>query len=237
MGVIRYYLQPNPVTPDPNDQIARIQPSGTIGATELIKLMNKRGTSLTKGDMEACITLMSEVVTDAVADGYMVNLPFCNIRPSIKGVFASPADSYDHTRHIKRASLSAGLLLAKKLGEARVEKTSRALPSPDIQAYEDVNSKSYNSILTPGGIGKLEGSELKFSTQVETDGVFLISATGDAIRATVYAMVTEGKVMFMVPSELAPGEYTLELRRNYTLNNNMRAGHLQDTLTVAGAGA
>lgn len=232
MTAIRYYLQPNPITPDPNDQSARVEPAGTLDLTGLINRMLKRGTSLTQSDMEACMTLFTDEVTDAVAEGYLVNLPFCNIRPSIRGVFSSPVDSFDKSRHIKRASLSAGLVLSKKLSEAKVEKVSKSLPSPDVQAFVDVNSDSSNSILTPGGIGKVEGSELKFDTSLAGDGVFFIDAGGNATKAEVYALVTEGRIMFMVP-ELSAGEYTLEVRRSYTQNNSVRVGQLQETLTVA----
>lgn len=231
MGAIRYYLQSNPITTDPNDQTARIEASGTVDTKGLVALMLKRGTSLTQGDIEGCMTLFTEVVTDVVADGYFVNLPFCNIRPSIKGVFNSPADSFDKARHIKKATLSPGLALSKKLAEAKVEKTSKSLPSPDVQAFEDVNADSINSILTPGGIGKVEGSELKFDASLPADGVFFVDATGNATKATVYALVTEGRIMFMVPA-LPAGEYTLEVRRSYTQNNSVRVGQLQDTLSV-----
>lgn len=232
MAELSYYLQANPVTPDPHDQIARVQPTGTMNQDSVVEEMLKRGTSLTRGDMESSISLLSEVVTDAVANGYFVNLPFCNIRPGIKGVFSSPADSFDKARHVKKATISAGLLLSKKLAEAKVQKTSKAIPSPDVQSYFDVNSGEANSVLTPGGIGTIEGSELKFETSQQANGVFLIDGSGVATRATVYAQVTEGKIVFMVPAGLPTGDYTLEVRRSYTQNNNIRSGQLQESLSV-----
>jgi hypothetical protein len=98
-----------------------------------------------------------DVITDEVANGNNITLPLVNIRPSIIGVFASAADSFDAARHIKRASLTSRLLLATKMQNAKVEKLTAQLPSPILVEFLDVNSATANSLLTPGGIGSITG--------------------------------------------------------------------------------
>jgi hypothetical protein len=72
---IKYYLQPNPVTPDPNDQSARVLPNASLTLEDIIAKMMLRGTTVTEADTRAVLNLFFDVVSDEVADGNFVNLP------------------------------------------------------------------------------------------------------------------------------------------------------------------
>ncbi len=230
---IKYYLQPNPITPDPNDQSARVQPITALSQEDIITAMSRRGTGVTETDMRAVLNLFFDVVTDQVADGNNVNLPLVNIRPSITGIFTSVTDSFDQSRHTKRATLSAGLLLTQKMQRASVEKVLQSLPAPVLLEFLDVNSGLANSKLTPGGIGTIVGEELKFNPANEAEGIFFVDNNGKAARVSVIATRTEGKLLFSVPTDLKAGNYNLEVRRAYKAVNTLRNGALPDLLQVA----
>jgi hypothetical protein len=66
---INYYLQPNPITPDPDDQSARVIAKDVYDMEAIVKEMKKRGSSLTEPDMLSSANLMFEVMTDLVAEG------------------------------------------------------------------------------------------------------------------------------------------------------------------------
>jgi hypothetical protein len=194
--------------------------------------MLKRGSTITEADIRAVLNVFFTVVTDEVADGNSVNLPLVNIRSGISGVFTSITDSYDASRHIKKANLSAGTELIRKMNEARVEKINVATAAPALVAFTDVNSQTTNSILTPGGIGQIVGEELKFNPANAAEGIFFNATDGTATPATIIASRTEGKIVFSVPT-LPAGSYTLEVRKGYgTTNIVVRSGVLQDTLLV-----
>lgn len=156
---IRYYLQPNPITPDPNDQKARVQPNATLGVDDVVRRIVKRGTTLTETDVRAVLRLSFDEIADAVAEGNNVNLPLVNIKPSIQGVFANVNDSYDDSRHTVRASVSAGIGLQQKMGTASVEKISSSIVSPDIVDFTDVRTNTHTQA-SKNGIGIITGSEL-----------------------------------------------------------------------------
>lgn len=227
---IKYYLQLNPVTPDPKDCSARIEPRDTLTEQEITKLMLKRGTMVTETDILAILQLFFDVVGDAVADGSHVNLPIAYIRPAVRGVFKDINDTFDASRHRKEAALSVGPLLKEKLRTARLEKIPNALPSPVLSLFEDVNSGTTDSVVTPGSIGRITGSDLKFDPTQEDEGIFFIK-DGEVTRVSVIALLTEGRLMFMIPS-LDAGDYTLEVRRAYTTSRSIRTGSLDQTLTV-----
>jgi hypothetical protein len=229
---IKYYLQPNPVTPDPNDQSARVLPNASLTREDIIAKMMQRGTTVTEADTRAVLNLFFDVVSDEVADGNFVNLPLANIRVGISGVFTSITDSFDPSRHSIRATLSPGLLLSEKMQKVRLEKTLQPLPSPVILEFLNINTNTTNSVLTPGGIGQIVGEELKFNPNNPQEGIFFVAADGTETKVQIIASRTEGKLVFSIPT-LPAGNYTLEVRRAYTKENIIRKGVLSDTLTVA----
>jgi hypothetical protein len=229
---IKYYLQPNPVTPDPNDQSARVLPNASLTLEDIIAKMMQRGTTVTEADIRAVLNLFFDVVSDEVADGNFVNLPLANIRVGISGVFTSITDSFDPSRHSIRATLSRGLLLSEKMQKVRLEKTLQPLPSPVILEFLNINTNTTNSVLTPGGIGQIVGEELKFNPNNPQEGIFFVAADGTETKVQIIASRTEGKLVFSIPT-LPAGNYTLEVRRAYTKEDIIRKGVLSDTLTVA----
>lgn len=231
---IKYCLQPNPVTPDPNDQTARVISNTVLDATSITQEMLKRGSTITEADITAVLKVFFDVVSDEVADGNNVNLPIVNIRPGINGVFASVTDSFDEARHIKKASLSAGILLSQKMAKAKVEKVLGSMAAPVLLQYLDVNSQNTNSILTPGGIGQIVGQELKFNPGNPLEGIFFTGSDGVVTQATILQNRTEGLLVFSIPPTFASGTYTLEVRKGYGSSTIVvRSGSLQDALQVS----
>jgi hypothetical protein len=230
---IKYYLQPNAVTPDPNDQSARVITTKVHDVESITKQMLRRGSTITEADILAVLKVFFEVVADEVADGNNVNLPLVNIRPSITGVFTSITDSFDASRHLKRATVSGGVLLQQKMSAATVEKVLQPQTAPALVQFLDVNTKNTNSIVTPNGIGQIVGEELKFNPANVAEGIFFVTTAGVATKVSVIANRTEGKLMFSIPA-LTPGNYTLEVRKGYgTTNPIVRSGTLQDNLVVS----
>ncbi len=230
---IRYYLQPNPITPDPNDQSARVLTNQTFSVDDLIKLMLRRGSTLTEADIRATLFLLFRVVVDEVREGNSVLLPICNIRPGITGVFTSATDSYDSSRHTIKASISAGNELYASMQTAQVEKVLQPMPSPYLLEFTDVVTGATNSKLSPGGIGQIVGEELKFNPANVTDGIYFVAlGDGSEAKVSVIANRTEGKLVFSIPASLPKGSYRLEVRRAYGVALTLRTGTLIDPLIV-----
>lgn len=230
---IKFYLQPNPITPDPTDQSARVSSNSTLDLEALVSRVVKRGTLVTETDAKAVLNIFFEVVADEVADGNAVVLPLVNIRPGISGVFNSITDSFDSSRHVRKASLSSGILLTQKMQRAQVEKISGGQPSPVILEFLDINTQTVNSKLTPGGIAQVTGEELKFNPANAAEGVFLLSENKTETKISVIARRTEGKLMFAIPTNLPAGSYTLEVRRGYGNSASIRTGVLTENLLAS----
>lgn len=229
---IKFYLQPNPITPDPNDQSARVLPTGVLNIEDIVQEAMRRGTTLTETDLRASINLTFETISYFVAQGFNVNTPVANFRGGINGVFTSATDSFDASRHAVKASVSPGTMLIEAMSKATVEKVLQPLPSPTLIEYFDINTQTANSKLTPGGIGQIVGEELKYNTANAAEGIFIVSSAGVATKVTIIASRTEGKLMFNIPAPLAAGNYSLEVRRGYGNAGTIRTGALNDQLQV-----
>lgn len=230
---LKFYLNPNPLTPDPNSLSARVVSNRVLDTEAVIKEMLRRGTTVTEADVNAVLKVMFEVITDELAEGNSVNLPLANIRPGIIGNFNGVTDTFDASRHTKRASLTAGMMLLQKMALASVEKVARPPVSPKLDQFTDVSSGLSDSTLTPGGIGRLVGKSLKFDMANPLEGVFFVDAAGVEVKAAAFENRTENKLVFAIPQTLAPGSYILQVRKGYgTTNITVRTGALNSSLTV-----
>ncbi len=230
---IQYYLQPNPVTPDPNDQSARVNTLDNLTDDDLAQELVNRGTATSKAQAAAVIAGYQQVIAEKVADGFAINTPLLTVRAGINGVFTDPTDTFDPARHTIRANINSGPLLDEKLAAATVQKITKAERAPVLIAFINKNTGGINATITPGGIGQIPGEELKFDPAISTNGIFFVPTTGSAVKVTVISTRTEGELLFLCPS-LPAGTYHVEVRRTYgTANPVLRIGQLSAPLTVA----
>ena len=230
---IPYHLKNLHLTGNAKDKSGQVDQRGTLDESDITNRMLKRGTGLTRQEILGVLDLYTDVVSDQVQIGFAVKTRLANFRPGIRGVFNSATDPFDPERHFFRASISEGIDLKKKMRAATGERLTASKPKPTVIEYNDHGSSKTDDKLTPGSIGELNGENLKFDQSKGVEGIFLISAKdGAETRATVLSLHTEGRLMFLVPDELAAGKYALEVRRAYTSPADIRIGRLNNTLRV-----
>ena len=98
--------------------------------------------------------------------------------------------------------------------------------------FEDIASDTVNNIITPTGTAILQGVRLKFNMEDDEQGIFFIAANGAVNRVSKIITMTSSQVVFLIPQELAAGEYTLEVRILPKGNKMIKKGVLKDLLTV-----
>jgi hypothetical protein len=96
----------------------------------------------------------------------------------------------------------------------------------------DLDSNTWDSTVTPGGLGRLNGHRLKFDQADPQQGVFLVTANGTENRVELLAKHTPKELIFRVPAGLASGDYRLEVRAIFGLAD-LRRGALKATLSVS----
>ncbi|WP_430968556.1 DNA-binding domain-containing protein [Spongiimicrobium sp. 2-473A-2-J] len=230
---IPYYLQDLPIGPEPGHKVGKVHTRGSLLEKNLLDRMAKRGTGISRQDMQATLALLTQEIADALADGWAINTPRANYVPSIKGVFNGNTDPFDPKRHHFRAAVSEGTIVKRRMRHAIGERISIPLPVPLLIQYTDHGSHTADSVLTPDNIGEINGQALKYDLANEEEGIFLVPENGgQATKVTSVSIHTEGRLMFMVPPSLTVGEYIIEVRRSYTKQTQTRIGTLHHTLTV-----
>ena len=229
---ISYVLYENNLTSDPNDYIARVRPVGAIDLNGVIERMMQRGSTITKADALAVLQEYHLAIETLLLEGFTVQTPSANYGVSIKGTFDGQTDSFDASRHHVEGTLNVGRELRRMLREkAQVQKQESAKPHPTPLQYSDLNSGERNSILTAGGMGQIVGHRLKFDATNPQLGIFFIASDGTASRVDVVGRNKPAELMFLVPTSLTSGDYTLEVRALF--GSEIRRGILSTSLTVA----
>ena len=97
--MLKYSLSENQLTERPDDFSAQMHTISSLDKEALIVRMLNRGTALTRTDILAVMNGIEETVSEALHEGYSLNLPLFNTSFSISGVFEGPMDSFDGNRH------------------------------------------------------------------------------------------------------------------------------------------
>ncbi len=231
---IKYYLVFNHLMANSNSYYARVEPTGTQNLEDIISQCVLRGTTLTETDLRAAIHLFIEECCRSVSMGYNVNTPLVNFKATVGGSFSGIKDSFDPSRHEIKASASPGLKMMEWMQEAKPEKEQAPKPGPIVLEFNDANSGTINTRITPGGIAILTGHHLKYDPEKAEEGIFFIrEGSGTETKVVVVASRSETNLTIHIPAELTPGTYTLEVRRTYSITKNIRKGKLPDILTVS----
>jgi hypothetical protein len=151
---------------------------------------------------------------------------------SIKGVFEGQSDTFDAHRHQTMCRLHPGKELKKFIaGNVSAAKGESIKPSPNLIDFIDVATGERNSILTPGNMGTIIGSRLKFNADSADEGIYFIDESNTESKAPFVGRNKPGELMFLIPENLTAGSYTLELRASF--GDLIRSGQLSGTLQVA----
>ena len=230
---VKYYLHTNALSLNLTSHKAVIVPHKINHLSDIIDEMLKRGTTLSEADILASLHLFFEVVTQQVQDGNHVNTPIVNLKPGISVGFNDSTDHFDSLRHKLKATASIGPAIKRGMGKAMPEKITKTLTVPVLSAFKDIQSQSVNAIVSPGGIGQIMGSHLKYNPENPAEGIFFVSSGLEEYKVTNVAIRTLGKLVFSIPSSLSTGNYSLVVKRAFGKSDtSIRTGILATPLSV-----
>jgi hypothetical protein len=230
--MIKYSLFENHLTPDPDDQLAVVQPISTKSMEDVVDQMISRGSTVTKAEALSVMEEFALALMQLVKDGHNVITPLFNVAVSIRGTFVNASDAFDVARHTVKIRILPGRRLKDVADKVKVEKVQATKPLPILQSFRDVTSKTESDILTPGGVGHILGSALKFAAADATQGVFFTALNGTVTKVEVVADATPSKIIFVIPATLVAGEYSLSVRTLLLNTKDIREGYLLDNITV-----
>nr|VFK08291.1 MAG: protein of unknown function (DUF4469) with IG-like fold [Candidatus Kentron sp. LPFa] len=116
--------------------------------------------------------------------------------------------------------------------DARVTKVETVKPAPLPLEYVDLGSGETNGHLTPGNIGTVNGNRLKFDPAKADEGVFLIPSKDGEKETRITGMQKNkpGQLVFLIPGNLAKGNYRMVVRARMDGSSELRSGYIEATL-------
>lgn len=232
--MIKYTLIENVLTPDPNDYYPQVQITGRAGVEQLVDRMLSMGSTVTKSDLLAVMSLLDEAVLALLVEGYRVDIAgIVDLFPRLQGVFDGPGDGFDKSRHTLSVNANAApAFIARVRADARVQKEEAVTPTPAPLQFVDGSSSAVNSVVTAGSIGTVNGSRLKFNATAVDEGVYFIASAGGAeTKVAIVSINKPGQLVFLIPA-LESGEYSVEVRARMQSSKDLRTGTLDVGLSV-----
>jgi hypothetical protein len=234
--MLQFGLVENHFTAAPNDFTTQTVNVRSVGLDEMYKRIMARNPGLGLSQLQSATEEIIEEVCRIVEEGNAVNTPLFNAQPSIAGVFHGANDNFDPKRHRVKTNLTAGTRLKKATAAIKTQKTIIQNPLPYILEVHDMLSDTVNDAITPGGVLQIWGGRLKLFTANPDNGIFLTDETGKATKLNMVVENKPARLIAMLPAELAPGTYNLEVRTTLTTSSKetktMKTGRFAKELTA-----
>ena len=232
---IKYRLDKNPLTADPDDCMAQVVDSRVFTEDDIRKEMLKRGTELSESTMIAYQNLREKVIADIIENGGSINTPLFNTSFSITGVFTDENDTFDKSRHAVKLNVNAGSAIREAASKTTTQKTEGKSTDPYITRVKDTVSGD-GTVIKAGTVIEITGARLKFDATDAEQGVFVVTASGESRAATVIDN-KPARVVVIFPADVNAGDFTLEVRTKLTGNRNesgktLKVGRYGKTLTA-----
>jgi len=228
---LNYALVNNPLTSDPADLVARVQNVETVEFPEILKMITRRGLTVTDTEAEAVINELTYTVNELLATGKSVNTPLVNYRLSIKGSFSGADELFDSEKHRVKINCSKGKDIRLDYDALKVEKVRQEKILSIIDEFVDYATMIENDRLTPGATAEIKGEALKLDPPDTDQGLFLIASDSTETRVSVYLHVKPTSIIFNVPVVPA-GAYELEIRRKLRSSTVLHRAKFLEKLTV-----
>ena len=232
---IHYALFENNVTSDPDDFAAMVQVIDSADLDAIVRRMIERGSTTTAADILAVLEDMIGASESMLLDGMRLNIGgLVELFPRVRGVFDGATDKFDPARHSLDVGANPGSRVRKTVRDnGSVVKDEAVKPAPNPIELRDIGSETTNDQLTPGNIGQLSGSRLKYDPANPDEGVyFLPVGVGGETKVTTVQKNKPAQLVFLIPAGLVPGQYHLEVRARIDGGTELRTGRLDAVLSV-----
>lgn len=231
---IQYSIRSNKMVGKKEEYAALVRPAYTADIDYVVECMTQQGCALSKAATLGVLEMFVSTIERLVLEGVNVTTPLVNVHASITGTFKGSDDHFDRRRHRIEPRVTPGRRLRRTVRTyARAQKVSgNGRPQPCPLTYHDLESGKRNSVLTPGGLGRVVGARLKFDDGDPQQGIFLVAADRSATRVEQVAENRPRQLLFLVPP-LPAGDYTLQVRARAEDSPDVRSGQVWATLTVS----
>ena len=237
---IKAYLYDNFLTKDnPNDFIARTVSERSLSVKQICEsAVNRGGADVSATAMEHATELFLKEMAYQLCDGYSVNTGYFTAGTQIRGVFDSPSETFNSTKHSILFQFNQGEKLRAEIPNIEINILGVADASSAILQVKDVKSGTINDVLTPGRNLKISGSKIKIGGDNSENGIYFVSTdtnTRTKVEESDLVVNNPSELIVIIPA-LSAGTYNLEIvtqQSGSSLLKDPRTATFEKVLTVA----
>ncbi|MGD9938924.1 MAG: DNA-binding domain-containing protein [Clostridia bacterium] len=226
-----------------------------IDCNELIAIMSAARTTVSKPDIAAVVTLLTETISSLVSDGNFVKTPLGDFYLTAVGTADSEGEPFIPNRPANgqgfrlrfRPDRSAEKAMIRSVTVNRDDEAGKRLPcisrfiplrANNVDKTTELDTVGGDGVVRvdQGCICRLKGRTLSFDPGDYRCGVFFLPSRGrivgdTGIRCDFYISIKPGSIILQLPPGIEPGLYNLELR-SVTKAGTLRTGAMQQTIRV-----
>ena len=213
-----------PITERKDDRFGRVVTAKSLNEDDLINLAVLRRTDLNASTLKAAMDILKGIAIEQIANGASVRFGLGYFHLAANEVFIGDNARWDSKLHCHVIKVSPTMELRVAVGNCQVSVRGMAQVGVVINSLMDVSSGEENSRLTPGGGVNLMGSKIKILGDDASVGLKLIEQNTQVetiIPASSILINEPSKVTFIVPADLASGDYKLCITTQFTNASRM----------------
>jgi hypothetical protein len=210
------------ITDRKDDRFGRVVSQGADSVDDLIRIAVERRTDLNAVTLKASYEILKAIALERLVDGATVNFGLSHYNIGVNGVFVGDHAKWDsnvHSLHLRSIPTAEARAAVKNTA---VDVRGMAASGIVINTITDVVSSEVNLRLTPGGAANLSGSKIKIVGDAPEVGIRLTNVNTQqerAIAANMMPVNEPSKITFIIPSDLAAGDYKLSICTQYSSSN------------------
>jgi len=231
MKNLKYFLVQNKLsTASGVKYIPRTLLNGSLAGKSLVEQICW-GSTITPSDCLAVMENLDRVVAEQLAQGRSVNLGFVILKPTVKGGFEDPEESFSPEKHQIAVSVTGSQDLQKRVSRAvQPIRIATSKSEPSLSSWANISNRGSQTARI-GSLMEVLGKRLTFSEMDPNQGIFFSQGAGNTTRVSEYSIITNRVVGFKTPEGLIPGEsYNVEVRALF--GTNLRIGKLDEFILI-----
>lgn len=214
-------LADNTVTvDDKEDKILVPVSNGSADQARIIAEMKAEDSGLREETIQHVFALRNRVVTRLLLSGVSINDGVCYASAAFRGVIEN--SQWNPAKNSIVVNFQMGAELREAIKKTRVNIIGEKGSAMYIGGVADASTRATDASATAGRAFTLTGSKIKVTGTDASVGITLTSESGAVTRiaSDLYVMNDPSKVVFIVPSDLGNGTYTLKLTTQFSGNSS-----------------
>ena len=230
---IQYSLQKNNLETGGESYFARVKRNLNIQEEDLIDMMAAKFTTVSRHDIKAVLSLMSELVKEQLLLGNTVSTGIFHAGVTIKGIFDHYKEELGTEKHSYHVNMRPAKILSAAIqADAKAVRLAASKPEPQIEELIDFSNNNVNSTATAGASAQINGRNLRYDISDPLQGIFFKnSADNEEYRVDMVNALSPAKIIFLVPPGLSAGDYQIISRAAF--GTEIREKSFKHSITVA----